>query len=83
MKNIQISDELFDRLKKFLVDPFDDTPDTIVTRLVEIAEKAQNRWSAWDEAGSCVPPASVRPKPSRAPASVNVNEQEVEQPVVL
>ena len=29
-------------------DPFDDTPDLVVMRLMEIADKAKNRWSAFD-----------------------------------
>ena len=43
MKTIQISDELYDQLKSFVVDPFDDTPDTIVGRLIEIVNKARQR----------------------------------------
>jgi hypothetical protein len=48
MKTIQISDELYDQLKTFVVDPFDDTPDAIVSRLVDIVNKARQRWSPLD-----------------------------------
>ncbi len=45
---IQISDELFDRLKNCVVDPFDDTPEFVINRLIDIVEKAKSRWSSWD-----------------------------------
>jgi predicted CopG family antitoxin len=48
MKTIQITDELHAKLKDFVVDPFDDTPDAVITRLIEIADKAKGRWSTWD-----------------------------------
>ena len=48
MKTIQISDELNAKLKNFVVDPFDDTPDSVISRLIEIAEKAKGKWSAWE-----------------------------------
>ena len=54
MKTIQISDELHTKLKDFVVDPFDDTPDSVIGRLIEIADKAKGKWSAWEveEAGT-------------------------------
>ncbi len=79
MKTIQISDELYQALKKFLVDPFDDTPDIIIGRLVEIAQKAQNRWSAWDSPDATAPPTGMRH--NNRPAGQNA--EPVEQPVVL
>ena len=45
MKSIQISDELFDELKSLVVDPFDDTPDSVIGRLIQIVKKAKSRWS--------------------------------------
>jgi hypothetical protein len=48
MKSIQISDELYDKLKDFVVDPFDDSPESVITRLLDIAGKAKNKWSVWD-----------------------------------
>ena len=48
MRNIEISDELYESLKGFVVDPFDDTAEIVVGRLVEIANKAKNRWSAME-----------------------------------
>ena len=52
MRTVTISDELFDELKGFVVDPFDDTPDIVLGRLVEIVKKAKNRWSPLDSSES-------------------------------
>lgn len=48
MKVIQISEELYDKLKKFIIDPFDDTPESVVGRLIDIVDKSKSRFSAWD-----------------------------------
>ncbi len=48
MKAIKVSDEVYERLREFVVDPFDDTPQSVIARLVEIADKAKKRWSAFD-----------------------------------
>jgi len=45
MRTVEISDELYDELKGFVVDPFDDTAEIVISRLVEIANKAKSRWS--------------------------------------
>ena len=44
VKTVQISEELYDKLKAFVVDPFDDTPETVLMRVVEIAAKAKHKW---------------------------------------
>ena len=49
MKNIQISDELYEQLKSFVVDPFDDTPEKVISRIADIADKAKNQWSPLDD----------------------------------
>jgi hypothetical protein len=48
MKVIQVSDELYDKLKSCVVDPFDDTPESVIGRLIDISNKAKNRWSPLD-----------------------------------
>ncbi len=48
MKILKISEDTYDQLKTFVVDPFDDTPDSVVTRLMDITDKAKKRWSAFD-----------------------------------
>jgi len=50
MKVIQISDELYNRLKNCIVDPFDDTPESVVGRLIDIVDKSKSRCSSWDAA---------------------------------
>ena len=44
MKSLLISDDVYEKLKAFVVDPFDDNPDAVLMRLIDIATKAQNRW---------------------------------------
>ncbi|MCP4708818.1 MAG: hypothetical protein GY869_09350 [Planctomycetes bacterium] len=48
MKNLRLSDETFDQLKDFVVDPFDDTPEVVINRLIDIVNKAKSRWSPLD-----------------------------------
>ena len=48
MKNVQVSDEIYEKLKNFVVDPFDDTPETVISRIIDIAGKAKIRWSPLD-----------------------------------
>jgi predicted CopG family antitoxin len=48
MKTIEISDELYDKLKTFVVDPFDDTPDIVISRLLDIVDKAKSKWTSWE-----------------------------------
>jgi hypothetical protein len=48
VKTIEISQELYDRLKNFVVDPFDDSPEIVISRLIDIVDKARSLWSSWD-----------------------------------
>jgi hypothetical protein len=48
MKVIEVSDELFDRLKHCVVDPFDDTPEFVIGRLIDTVDKVKSRWSSWE-----------------------------------
>ena len=48
MRTFKVSDELYEQLKSFVVDPFDDTPDIVIGRLIEIVSKAKNRWSPFE-----------------------------------
>ncbi|MHC4113106.1 MAG: hypothetical protein ACYSUY_18685 [Planctomycetota bacterium] len=57
MKTIQISEELSDRLKAFVVDPFDDTPEVVIGRVLDIADKAKSKWIS--------PEAQPRPRTSK------------------
>jgi len=48
MKVIQIPDELYERLKNCVADPFDDTPEIVISRLIDITDKAKSSWSPLD-----------------------------------
>ena len=45
MRTFKVSDDLYEQLKSFVVDPFDDTPDLVIGRLISIVNKAKSRWS--------------------------------------
>ena len=57
MKTVQVSDELYEKLKSLVVDPFDDTAEVVISRLVEIVEKAKSRWSPLDRSEYSPTPA--------------------------
>jgi len=65
MKTIQISEELYDRLKAFVVDPFDDTPEIVISRVVDIVDKARSKWTSWDAEEGAEPEAEPQPKSSK------------------
>lgn len=79
MRTVTISDELFESLKSFVVDPFDDTPDLVIGRLIAIVNKAKSRWSPLDE-------CEAAPEPKAPKNADNVtfdNLPQEEEPVVL
>ena len=64
MKILHINDDVAESLKAFVVDPFDDTPNTVLMRVIAIANKATSRSSPFSlipEEGEseCVVPASM------------------------
>ena len=44
MKQVVLSDEVFEQLKNFIVDPFDENMETVISRLITITCKARDRW---------------------------------------
>jgi len=48
MRTFKVSDEMYEQMKSFVVDPFDDTPEVVITRLIEIVNKAKDRWSPFE-----------------------------------
>ncbi|MBP7049798.1 MAG: hypothetical protein KBE65_02175 [Phycisphaerae bacterium] len=77
MRTFKVSDEVYDQLKSFVVDPFDDTPEIVITRLIEIVNKAKNRWCPFnpdDTPEEAAPPAAPRPQRRAVPQ---------EEPVVV
>lgn len=84
MRMFRISDELYEQLKRFIVDPFDDTPEVVIQRLIEIVDKARSRWSpfeAYDPPEEPTRPAEAPQEPRQArPAPAPQHE---EQEVIL
>jgi len=80
MRNLEISDELYERLKDFVVDPFDDTAELVIARLVQIANKAKDRWPALE--GCEKPPGPTGSMAERTRIS-NEEPQGTEQTPVL
>ena len=76
MRTIRISEELFERLKTFVVDPFDDTPDAVIGRLADIAAKAKTHWSPLD-AGDATKDAKPQAKPTKAVTTEPAEEENV------
>ena len=74
MRTFKISDELYEQLKRFIVDPFDDTPEVVIGRLVEIVDKARNRWSPFEVDDSSEEPS----QPAEVPQE---QERQRERPV--
>ena len=74
MKYLRLSDELFDRLKDFVVNPFEDTPDIVIHRLIEISHQAKKRWSPFED-------DTEDDAPLRTPADVPIRNEH--QAVVL
>jgi hypothetical protein len=67
VRTIKISDELYEKLKSFIVDPFDDTPEIVIGRLVEIVNKAKGRSSALDRHDRSESGERPAPAPHREP----------------
>ncbi|OHB62592.1 MAG: hypothetical protein A2Y76_00610 [Planctomycetes bacterium RBG_13_60_9] len=76
MRTFQVSEELYEQLKSFVIDPFDDTPDVVIGRLIEIVKKARNHWSPFE---AYEPPQQEVPlvEPPQRQAAPAVEEQEV------
>ena len=81
MRMFKVSDELYEQLKSFVVDPFDDTPDAVIGRLIEIVNKAKSRWSPFEEEQQEEPkseyessPASAKPRHQEQEQEKNIDE---------
>ena len=80
MRTFKVSDDLYEQLKSFVVDPFDDTPEAVIGRLIEIVNKAKSRWSPFDPRSAAENSEPQPPQRSYAPAE---EYQEEESVVVL
>jgi hypothetical protein len=81
MRTFRVSDQMYEQLKSFIVDPFDDTPELVIGRLIEIVNKAKARWAPF-EAPEAIPEAEPPAKPRRKEKEQEVHEEE-ESTVVL
>ena len=73
MKTLEISDEVYDSLKAFVIDPFDDTPNAVLRRLIDIANKAQSRWSAFETKPQAQ--SAVKDPNSHVPQGTRISEE--------
>jgi len=86
MRTVTISDELFEELKGFVVDPFDDTPDLVIGRLISIVNKAKSRWSPLEGCEATSEGTSEPQAPSQSNKPRNVKFEDLPQedePVVV
>jgi hypothetical protein len=88
MRTFRVSNELYEQLKSYVVDPFDDTPEAVIGRLVEIVDKAKSRWSPFEEEETPVmrrprtqtgPQAEAEPQAEPEPEEVEAEDQELPQ----
>lgn len=87
MRTFRVSDELYEQLKTYVVDPFDDTPEAVIGRLIDIVDKAKSRWSPFEEeiagARRSQSQAEVEPEPELEPQAQHVPQVEPDDEVVL
>ena len=77
MRTFRVSDEMYEQLKNFVVDPFDDTPEVVIGRLIEIVNKAKDHWSPF---GLCDDPQEAESSATSRRARSKAQEDE---PVVV
>ena len=79
MKKLEITDEAYEALKTFIVDPFDDSPEKVIVRLMDIVNKARQRWSPFD------PEAEPDTSNSRntTPSGTRIREQSPDESTVM
>ena len=77
MKTFGVSDQTYEQLKSLIVDPFDDTPEIVIGRLIEIVNKAKARWAPFEApaAPQAIPEAEPPAKPRRREQEVHEEEE--------
>jgi hypothetical protein len=78
MRTFRVSDQVYEQLKSFIVDPFDDTPELVIGRLIEIVNKAKARWAPFEAPEAtreAVPEAEPLPKPRRKEQEIHEEEE--------
>ncbi len=79
MKNLQITDEAYEALKTFIIDPFDDSPEKVIVRLMDIVNKARQRWSPFEEEEAVEADAPE----STQSSSTRIREQSLDESTVM
>ncbi len=79
MKNLQITDEAYEALKTFIIDPFDDSPEKVIVRLMDIVNKARQRWSPFEEEGV----VEANAPESTQSSSTRIREQSLDESTVM
>ena len=75
MRTFQVSDEMYEQLKSFVVDPFDDTPEVVLSRLIEIVNKARDHWSPFEDSEPS--PRAESPVKSRVTGHERMEDEQV------
>ncbi len=78
MRTFRVSDQMYEQLKSFIVDPFDDTPELVIGRLIEIVNKAKARWAPFEApeaAREAAPEVEPPAKPRRKEQEVHEEEE--------
>lgn len=73
MRTFKVSEEMYEQLKTFVVDPFDDTPEVVIGRLIEIVNKAKDRWLPFEGGEN---EKRAEPSGKTRPAAQEVKEEE-------
>jgi hypothetical protein len=75
MKTLQVSDEVYEKLKAFVSDPFEDTPNNVLLRLMDIADKAKGRWCVFDppkQGAPTQPPQQMKKQMDTVPTGTKI-----------
>lgn len=83
MKNLQITDEAYEALKTFIIDPFDDSPEKVIVRLMDIVNKARQRWSPFEEEETEAETAENNAEESTHASSTRIREQSLDESTVM
>ena len=80
MKTLQISDEAYEALKSFIVDPFDDSPEKVIVRLMDIVNKARRRWTPFEAGAETTAGNSAN---NTVPSGTRIHEQSLDDTAVM
>ena len=72
MKTLKVRDEVYENLKSFIIDPFEDNADTVLQRLMDIAEKAKSQCHGFD-----MPDFTCEPETSPASTVSETNQDSI------